>query len=70
MPKNIFAYTAPGTDFPEFVSVNATDDKGVDIILRSPKAIGGGTAQVALTRDQARDLYVALMHHLIPTNAA
>lgn len=27
MSKNIFAYTAPGSDYPEFLSINETDGK-------------------------------------------
>ena len=37
MPKNIFAYTAPGAGFPEYVSLNEVGDKVV-LTIRSPKS--------------------------------
>jgi len=59
MPRNIFAYTAPGADFPGYVSVNQVDDK-TPVIVRSTKELGGNTAQIDLTIDQARELGRAL----------
>lgn len=35
MVKNIAAYTAPGCNFPEFISIN-NHEKGVSIIFRGP----------------------------------
>ena len=64
MPHNIFAYTAPGADFPEFVSVNEADGGGVEFIIRSRIDIGGSTAQVALNHEQAKALYYAMQAHL------
>ena len=60
-PENVFAYTAPGNDFPGFVSVNKTAAGGLDIIVRSPKENGGATAQMALTREQAAALAKAMV---------
>jgi hypothetical protein len=68
-PDNLYAYTAPGADMPEFVSVNKADGGGIDIVVRSPKEFGSATAQIALNRDQTRALYHALQIHLTP-NAA
>jgi len=36
MPKNIFAYTAPGADYPEFLSINREDDGRVTVTVRGP----------------------------------
>jgi hypothetical protein len=45
--KNIFAWTAPGADMPAFVSINQVGD-AFEVIVRSPKELGGHTAQVTL----------------------
>jgi hypothetical protein len=38
---NIFAYTAPNPDYPEFVSVNRHDDGKITIAVRGPKMAPG-----------------------------
>lgn len=60
--KNVFAFTAPGSDMPEFISVN--DDAGAggaEVTVRSAKDRGGNTASIKLTRDQAIGLAAALI---------
>lgn len=76
--RNIFAYTAPGADFPEYISIN--DRNGmVEITVRSPKmdrervpdeALYSGVACMALSKDQAVDLARALLAHLSPAPKA
>lgn len=58
---NIFAYTAPGADFPEFVSVNSDTAGKISISVRSPKAGGGAVAAAPLNRAKARELGLALI---------
>lgn len=42
MSKNVFAYTAPGALYPEYVSINETDGK-LQLTVRSPfKPAGAG----------------------------
>jgi len=36
MTKNLFAYTAPGTDFPEFLSINRQADGRITVTVRGP----------------------------------
>lgn len=74
MPRNIYAYTAPGADFPEFISVNERiDDQGnksVVITARGTKVNGGATVDVALTRDEAMRLYASLQAWVAPSDQA
>lgn len=37
MRQCLFAYTAPGADYPEYVSINREDDGRVTITVRGPK---------------------------------
>lgn len=46
-PTNIFAYTAPGADFPPYLSINRVGAT-VEVTVRSPKERGGYTALIAL----------------------
>lgn len=59
--KNLFAHTAPGSDMPEFLSVNEEADGKISVHCRSPKEIGGHTAMCPLDRKQARELGLALI---------
>lgn len=55
---NIYAYTAPGGSFPEFVSVNNAGG-GVSIVVRSIKAPdgkAGDTAAIVLSYDEFTNL--------------
>lgn len=36
LPKNIFAFTAPGAEYPEYLSINDVDGK-VEITVRGPR---------------------------------
>lgn len=49
MPENIFAWTAPGADFPAFISVNKVGDM-FEIHVRSTKELNG-QASILLTRE-------------------
>src|SRR6266403_4895187 len=39
--NNVFAYTALGSNYPEYLSVNANEDSTVEITVRSPKKTDG-----------------------------
>ncbi len=55
--RNIFAFTAPGADLPEYVSINRRDEE-IYITVRSPN--GGPTAEMRLPYDQLDGLIRAL----------
>lgn len=55
--RNIFAYTAPGSNFPEYVSINRRNEE-IYITVRSPG--GGHTAEMRLPYDQLDELIRAL----------
>lgn len=73
MRTNIFAYTDPDAGlFPSYISVNQDGDK-ITVTVRSPRTEdgqSGDSASVDLTKDQARDLYRALLHAVVPTDRA
>jgi hypothetical protein len=55
MSANIFAYTAPGCNYPEYISVNEDDEKNVTITVREARQSDGGcghTVCVMLTQEQ------------------
>ncbi len=60
MRQNIFAWTAPGS-YPEYISVNAGDDKGGAAI--TVRSVGGGLATIDLDREQLAALGRALLDH-------
>lgn len=55
-PRNIFAFTAPGSQ-PAYISVNEADDGGISISVRST---GGVTNEIELSSDQKIELREAL----------
>jgi hypothetical protein len=62
--SNIFAYTAPGSNYPEFISVNSAENGLVEIIVRHKvKEDGrcGDAASILLTKEQALQLSAALL---------
>lgn len=64
MSRNVFAYTAPGASYPEYVSVNQSGHDGYSITVRSPRkedGSEGSQAMITLDGDQARALAVALL---------
>jgi hypothetical protein len=58
MSSNIFAYTAPGGNYPEYISVNTDDEKNVMFTVRGPAKNGvcGDTACVLLSQEQVQSL--------------
>jgi hypothetical protein len=56
MPTNIFAFTAPGSNFPAYISINAAQVGGFSVTVRSD----GVTAEISLTREQAAEMAEAL----------
>lgn len=59
---NVFAYTAPGGNYPEYISVNVNRDGSVDVIVRSKAENGnsGDTASITLEPEQVVKLKKAL----------
>jgi hypothetical protein len=55
--RNIFAYTAPGSNFPEYVSINRRGEK-IYITVRAPS--GGPTAEMHLPYDHLDELIRSL----------
>lgn len=55
--RNIFAYTAPGGPYPEYVSINRVDGE-IYISVRSPD--GGPTAKMRLPADRLDEMIYAL----------
>ena len=66
MNKNVFAFTAPGTNYPEYISVNETEDPDkFTIDVRSPRKEDGScgdTSRVTLTMQQMDELAGAVIH--------
>lgn len=68
---NIFAYTAPGSSYPEFLSVNWQDGNIVVTVRSSASGDGeGAQATMTLPRNAAKELYRSLLRELMPTDAA
>lgn len=66
MSRNIFAFTAPGGSFPEYISVNHQmpgQTPGIIVTVRSAGAPRGNgyAGEVTLDRKQARELGLALI---------
>lgn len=65
MSRNVYAHTAPGASYPEYISVNETDDPNLfTIVVRSPaKPDGscGDAAQITLTMAQTEELAGAII---------
>lgn len=57
--RNIFAYTAPGADFPEFISINRKDGR-IEITVRSQGNGGNQMALMVLPQDKLDELIYAL----------
>lgn len=55
--RNIFAYTAPGSDFPDYLSINRKDEKIV-VTVRGNR--GGDLAEMILPQDEVDALIYAL----------
>jgi hypothetical protein len=68
-PKNIFAHTEPGADFPAYLSINAVGNK-VDITVRSPKERGGATATITLSEALFAKMRVHLKDHVTADDEA
>lgn len=59
MRVNIFARTAPGGSYPQYVSVNETSVAAVEVTVRSPAGADGccgATAAAVLSKDEALEL--------------
>lgn len=58
MVRNVFAYTAPGADFPAYVSINLVNDK---IVLTARDKGAVNLADVELPREKIADLIQSLL---------
>lgn len=64
--RNIFAYTPPGAALPPYISVNERNGEIV-VTVRSQGA--ESPSEIKLPRDQAKELYRALLREVTPTTA-
>lgn len=55
--RNIFAYTAPGSDFPDYLSINRKDERVV-VTVRGGR--GGDLAEMTLPQEELDKLIYAL----------
>jgi hypothetical protein len=85
MNRNIFAWTAPGADYPEFVSINERDGKFI-VTVRGPKRLKnprpqyqtdpdafdrcGETVEMTLPVRQLAEMAKALVCEVIPADLA
>ena len=58
MSNNIFAYTALGSNYPEYISVNTDEGQDIMLTVRGPAKNGvcGDTACVLLSQEQVQSL--------------
>lgn len=47
MSNNVYAHTAPGGSYPEYLSVNVNEDSTVEITVRSPRKEDGSCGDAA-----------------------
>lgn len=70
MHTNLFAYTALGVNYPEYISVNRRKSDGmIEITVRSPKKSDGScgdTATITLHRGHLGGLFDVLRDELTP----
>jgi hypothetical protein len=57
--RNIFAYTAPGADYPEFISINRKDGR-IEVTVRSQGSGGDKMGLMVLPQDRLDELIYAL----------
>jgi hypothetical protein len=55
--RNIFAYTAPGSDFPDYISINRKDER---IVITVRGGRGGDLAEMVLPQEEIDRLIYAL----------
>jgi hypothetical protein len=77
--RNIFAWTAPGAHYPEFVSINEQDDGSITIDVRGPKRPPdkdhpyeqcGETVRMTLPTREVANMARALVCEVIPADIA
>lgn len=65
MHKNLFAYTAPGPCYPEFVSINKREDRDVVLTVRGAAKqdglVPGHTVDVSLPPEEIANLVQSLL---------
>ena len=62
MPENIFAYTEPGANMPDYISVNRVVSKTVDMVFVTVRG-KGKTVDIELPADELRKLAAALSNY-------
>lgn len=74
--NNIYAHTEPGSNYPQYVSINSRGHGGLSVTVRGPRQVfgedgeinaAGNTASMELSREQAREMQLALQRYLIQT---
>ena len=76
MPRNLAYYTAPGSNYPAFISVNEQDDGQVEITVRStPEADGTEGVQASVLLDPTHPIaerflfpVLSITRHLMKNN--
>jgi len=67
LPVNVYAYTATGQSYPSYISVNEGVGDAVSFTVRSKADVSGaypvcgGTAEMELSRAEARALALAIL---------
>jgi hypothetical protein len=60
--RNLFAHTAPGSSYPEYLSLNEIDGELVlDVRSQAPPTGNGQTARITLDPERARAFGLALI---------
>ena len=55
MRENVYAMTAPGSNYPEYISINSTDDPTLfTVTIRSPPATRDGAYICGYARDKGK----------------
>ncbi|MDE2096840.1 MAG: hypothetical protein KGL39_06295 [Patescibacteria group bacterium] len=73
MHRNIFAWTAPGANYPAFVSINDRGADGITLDARGPVQPDGKcgeTIQITLPVRQLAEIARALVCEVIPADIA
>lgn len=48
MRRNLFAYTVPGSNYPEYISINKEDDGLVSVTVRSAVKLEGACGETSV----------------------
>lgn len=62
--RNVFAYTAPNSAYPAYISINAEIDGTTSVTVRSSGNWGRDTGTIKLSDEQVRALFRALQEEV------